>query len=231
MSQGASPFQRWKYRMLSHLPGHRGVHYLHKDTRARWPEDQAEFAAALADAKGGNCEDLGANLGVMTRKMAAVAETVYAFEPDPWTVEKLQDAVRDLPNVTVVEAAAGVIDGVMPLYRSAKFDHDPEKGSLSATVIAEKTNVQETPAAEVKQIDLPRYLSDLDRDIAIVKMDIEGGEVSLMEALLDHPVLARIGHIFVETHETRVPALAPRSIALRRRVRGMTRPRICMDWD
>ncbi|MBM7068754.1 FkbM family methyltransferase [Actibacterium sp. 188UL27-1] len=231
MSQGASPLQRLKYRVLSHLPGQRGVHYLHKATRARWPEVQAEFAKALEAAKSGICIDLGANLGVMTCKMAAVAETVYAFEPDPWTVAQLRDAVRDLPNVEVIEAAAGTEAGMLPLYRSAKFDHDPEKGSLSATLIAEKTNVTETPAAEVQQVDFPAFIRDLDRDVAIIKIDIEGGEVALLEALLEDPVLTRIGHIFVETHETRVPALAARSITLRRRVRGMTRPRICMDWD
>ncbi len=51
-----------------------------------------------------------------------------------------------------------------------------------------------------------------------------------MEKLLDHPVLRRIGHILVETHESRLPELAGRSEALRRRSKAIEHPIINMDW-
>jgi hypothetical protein len=54
--------------------------------------------------------------------------------------------------------------------------------------------------------------------------------VPVLERLLDHPVLSRIGHIFVETHENRIPALAKRTRALRLRTARMTQPVINMNW-
>lgn len=85
--------------------------------------------------------------------------------------------------------------------------------------------------ARVAVRDVPACLRALDSDVALLKIDIEGAEVALLEALLDDPVAQRIDHIFVETHETKLPPdLARRSRALRRRVAGMTHPRVDMDW-
>ena len=55
-------------------------------------------------------------------------------------------------------------------------------------------------------------------------------EVPLLEALFDHPVKNRIGHLFVETHESRIPDLLARTDALRDRAARMAQPRVNMDW-
>lgn len=222
---------RLKYRILSELPGKRGARYLRKLSRLRHDEVTALFARAMGEAQGGICIDLGANMGLFTEQMAQVAKRVYAFEPDPWTADQLRQNVGHLDGVEVIEAAAGVEEGSMPIYRSAKFDTDPQKGSLSSTLIAEKTNVGDTETVHVKVVDFCRFLRELDSDIALLKVDIEGAEVALLEALLDDPVCQRIAYIFVETHETKVPSLVARSKALRRRVRHMTRPIVDMDWQ
>ena len=223
-------YKRLKYRLLSELPGKRGLRYLRKLSSARRDEVNAAFDAALASAAGKVCIDLGANMGDFTTRMAQVASHVYAFEPDPWTAAQLRARVADLPNVTVIEAAAGTEDGRMPIFRSPKFDADPRKGSLSTTLIAEKTNVGAASGDTVEVRDLCAFVAALDTRIALLKIDIEGGEVALLEKLLDHPVLSRIDAIFVETHETKLPTLAARSRALRRRVRKLDRPLIDMDW-
>ena len=80
-------------------------------------------------------------------------------------------------------------------------------------------------------VDVVRYLGGLDCDFAILKMDIEGAEVPVLEGLLDAPVISRIAHVFVETHDNRIPSLAAPSAALRERVRGVRHPRIYMDWE
>lgn len=231
MTKTVSPLTQFRYRLLSHLPGRRGLRYLHKFSKTRRDEVNAAFDAALAAARGRICIDLGANLGVFTTRMAEVAQRVHAFEPDPWTAQELRKAVAGYGNVEVIEAAAGTEPGRMPIYRSARFETDQHKGSLSSTLLADKSNVTATPVAEVEVMDFCAFLQGLDSDVALIKIDIEGAEVALLERLLDDPVAARIDHIFVETHETRVPRdLALRSLALRRRVRGLARPRVDMDW-
>lgn len=162
--------------------------------------------------------------------MAGVAAKVYAFEPDPWTAARLRDAVADLPNVEVVEAAAGTREDRIPIYRSVGFEHNPELASLSTSAIAQKANVDPGSAIEARMIDFPAFLASLNANIPLIKVDIEGAEVDLLEALLDHEVADRIDRIFVETHELKIPHLADRSRALRRRVRKMARPTVNMDW-
>jgi len=66
--------------------------------------------------------------------------------------------------------------------------------------------------------------------VRLLKIDIEGAEVPLLEALLDHPALEKVDMIFCETHENRLPALAARTEALRKRVAGLARPKINLDW-
>lgn len=230
MSKTYGPLTLAKMRLLSHLPGKRGARYLRKLSISRKDEVRAAFETALSAAHGKVCIDLGANMGEFTRRMAEVASKVYAFEPDPWTSQQLREAVRGLDNVEVIEAAAGVTDGQMPIYRSAKFESDPRKGSLSTTLVAEKTNVTTDTAEMVEVRDFCAFLDGLDQDVALLKIDIEGGEVALLEHLLDAPAFQRVDKVFVETHETKLPTLAARSRSLRKRVKGMTRPVVEMDW-
>ena len=49
-------------------------------------------------------------------------------------------------------------------------------------------------------------------------------------ALLASPAAARIGRIFVETHERALPGLAARTRALKARTRGLARPAVNWDW-
>ena len=225
-----TPLRRAKYGLMQHLPGQLGLKYRRKLRKLYAPAAERAFREALAEASGKVCIDLGANLGQHTRTMAAQAGKVYAFEPDPWTAQRLRDAVGDLANVEVIEAAAGTEDGSFPLYRTESFDADPVEQSQSSSLMAEKQNVDTSSSVDVKVIDFPAFLQRLDTDIAVIKMDIEGAEVPLLEALFDHPVKSRIGHLFVETHESRIPALLGRTDALRARAEAMTQPVVNMDW-
>ena len=225
-----TPLRRAKYSLMQHLPGELGLKYRRKLRKLFAPAAEAAFREALTGAAGKICVDLGANLGQHTRTMAAHAAKVYAFEPDPWTAAELRTRLADVPNVEVIEAAAGTEDGTFPLYRTSSFDADPVEQSQSSSLMAQKRNIDTDSAVDVKVIDFPAFLDALDGEIAVIKMDIEGAEVPLLEALFDHPVRKRIGHLFVETHESRIPDLLARTDALRARAEAMTQPRVNMDW-
>lgn len=175
--------------------------------------------------------DLGANVGEFTVLLAETALEVIAFEPDPWTVGVLRDAVSERSNVSVVEAAAGTRDGTIQFFRHEDFEDDPSIKSQSGTIYANKDNVDGTEAIDVTEIDFLAYLRNLDREVGILKMDIEGAEVDLLEHLLDAPdVLARIHYIFAETHEDKIPGHQPRVEALRRRAAEIVSPKINLNW-
>ena len=194
-----------KYRALRHLPGERGYRYGRKYLRLVAPR---EFKIAITRCEGLTNIDLGANVGIYTRILATGAKRVIAFEPDPWAAAELRSNLADLDYVTIENAAAGTSDGTVILYRHTRFAETPALYSQSSSVIAAKDNVCPEEAIEVAQIDFIAYLDNLQDTIGILKVDIEGAEVELLEALFGRPdLLRRVKYIFVETHESRYPAI------------------------
>ena len=222
-------YRRWlKFGALRHLPGRTGRRFIRKYMSLLVP---AEFEKAIRRSEGMTCIDLGANIGEITRKMASGTKRVVAFEPDPWAFAALHRNVGDLDNVEIQNAAAGTTGGTVLLYRRVGFDDDPAFNSQSSSIVANKSNVTQEGAIEVRQIDFIGYLEDLDEDIGVLKMDIEGAEVDLLESLFDRPdILKRIDYIFAETHETRIPGHQPRVEALRERARLTKNPRVNLYW-
>ena len=215
-----------KYRLLRHLPGAIGHRY-----KCKYMVTTNGFEEVVRRCRGTTCIDLGANLGVYTRMMASHARQVIAFEPDPWTLAELRANVADLHNVKIENAAAGTSEKSVYLYRHPNFEEDPVSCSEASSIIASKKDITTEGALEVRQVNIVRYLEDLDADIGILKIDIEGAEVSLLEALFDRPdLMRRISHIFAETHEWLIPAHKPRVRALRARARRMELPFINLYW-
>ena len=221
-------YKYFRYNLLRRLPGDWGRYYERNFLRL---QTLAEFDEALRRSVGMTCIDLGANIGAYTRKMAFGAKQVIAFEPDPWACAELRANVADLDNVKIENAAAGACEKTVLLYRHARFDIDPALYSEASSVIAEKRNLKEEDAVEVRQIDFIRYIEGLDEEVGVLKIDIEGAEVDLLESMLDRPdVLARIDNIFAETHESGIPAHKPRVNALYEKARSIERPYINLSW-
>lgn len=215
-----------KYRLLSHAPGRVGLHYWR---RANGRSAVRDFNAALHECAGMTHIDLGANVGEVTRRMAAEGGQVIAFEPDPWALAELRASVGGLGNVEIVPAAAGIGNGTITLYRHPDFAADPALHSESSSIVADKANVPRGDAVMVRKVDFPRFLAG--REIGVLKMDIEGAEVEILEALFDRPdLLGRVRYIFAETHERMIPGHGPRVEALRRRARRVTGTRINLEW-
>lgn len=198
--------------------------------RAKWAARRAFEIALRSLGPGDVAVDCGANLGVFTRAMAETGATVHAFEPDPFCFARLVEAFADAPNVRLRNEAVGAADGTVSLYRSAAFDEDPEAKSQSSSLFADKAGMAADPVAEVRRTDLAAFLDDQPR-VALLKIDVEGAEVEILEKLFDTGLLSRVGAVFVETHETKLPALAERTAALRARVRAEGLRHVNLDWD
>ena len=163
--------------------------------------------------------------------MASGTKQVIAFEPDPWAYAALQTNVADLRNVKIENAAAGTSESTVVLYRHTRFEENPALNSQASSVISSKGDIHNDDAIEIRQVDFIRYLENLDEDIGLLKMDIEGAEVDLLEALFDRPdILNRIDHIFAETHERLIPGHKPRVNALREKAKLIKQPYINLYW-
>ena len=168
---------------------------------------QDTFSEVLADTRAGDlCVDLGANVGSISRRMAMSGADVISFEPDPGAFAALEAATSDLPNVTRVHKAAGHQPDRLLLHRSAKWSPDDPSGhTQGSSLVHSDMGVDAANAIKVDVVDIIAYLEALDRDIRILKMDIEGAEWDILKRLVDHPILSRIDCIFVETHERQNP--------------------------
>jgi FkbM family methyltransferase len=198
---------------------------------------EAAFDAAISALHPGDLAiDLGANVGLFTARMAATGADVVAFEPDPHAFALLSDRVKHLPNVTLIAAAAGDAPGTLTLFRHVDFAEHPDLRTTSSSIIPGKTRMDEGAGIAVDVIDFAAWLAEKNRPVALLKIDIEGAEVALLERLLATPQATLVTQAFVETHERIIPHLRQRTAALKalmasRVAAGQTRPAINWDWQ
>ena len=108
-----------------------------------------------------------------------------------------------------------------------RVDNPDQNGNTSDKVATYTRNGGEM----VDVIDLPKFMTELDRDFRIIKMDIEGAEWDILQVLLDHPVLQRSDTLFVETHERWDPERCiPLFDEMLDRAVAMDRPYINLYW-
>ena len=174
--------------------------------------------------------DLGANIGEVTAMMAARLAKVFAFEPDPWTFERLKENTAHLSNVEVIHAAVSTSDGEIEIYRHRLFGADPLHGSVGTSTLAGHKAVDAQRSIRVPKVDFIRFLEELGQPVNLIKMDIEGAEVELLEALVESPALSRIECMYVETHEHMLPDLTERTSLLRARFARISKPVTDFDW-
>lgn len=221
---------------LQWIPGGIGEKF---ETRALWAQRQLrarssgdEFEQELGRlTKDSICIDLGANVGEITAQMAAVAGHVHAFEPGQWAFNQLKAKVGHLNNVTLYNAAIGVDDGTMTLYEDPGLADRPEVYSQGTSAFRSVLWQDGQPKGfEVEVKGLSGFLRSLQRSVDLLKVDIEGAEVALINALLDSPEAGLVKVMFVETHECQIPELRPSTKLLRNRLASTTQPKTYLEW-
>jgi len=198
--------------------------------RAKW-RAMWQFEAKVAGLRTGDIAiDCGASDGQCTRQLAATGATVYAFEPDPHGYASLQAMFGGTANIKLMEQAVGIERARVPLFRSPAFAVNPNHYVQASSLYASKADVASTESIVVEQIDLLSFISALPHRVALLKLDIEGSEVPILERLLDTGIVSRVDCIFAETHERFVPELVTRTVALRQRIAREKLLHINLDW-
>lgn len=131
--------------------------------------------------------DIGANIGIGTLylKQCFPLSRIVALEADPAIAAVLASNIEqnNLSNVTVFAKAAWIND------KGVSFSSD---GADGGSILASE-NCMTVPSVRLKT------LLESERDgIALLKMDIEGAEATVVPDLVD--VLPNVQHIFVEYH-------------------------------
>ncbi len=130
--------------------------------------------------------DLGANdrLFVPEFVLRNAAE-VHAVEPDPAIFELLRKSVAGQKNIFLYNAAIGPTDGWVEFYREPQFDpRDPVKHSMAASTFATYRAVSNVVPLTVPQVGILSLLEKIGKQVDLMKVDIEGAEVPMLETLL-----------------------------------------------
>lgn len=177
--------------------------------------------------------DCGANFGEVTARLAATGADVIAFEPDPGVFASLQTRFAEAPNVTLVNAAVGVGAGTVRLMRSDNFETNPAGASVKSTILDGGRRIDAGNSVEVPLVDFLAFVREKSgKDgIAFVKMDIEGAELDILEAMLRDDLFGHVRCLVAETHERKFRDLRERYRDLRRTVAERYSPsHVNLDW-
>lgn len=179
--------------------------------------------------KGSLVIDCGANVGTVTAAFVKQGCEVHAFEPDPYAIEKFETRFPDHPQVHLHKKAVGTEAGELTLFRTERFERRPERATIESSLVRRDIHTQQN-AVSVEVVDLVKFIRSLGRRVDVLKMDIEGSEVDLVDRLIDEGLHREIGAMYVETHERFSEDLAARTLALRERVRREGIRNINLDW-
>ncbi|MFK7944823.1 MAG: FkbM family methyltransferase [Paracoccaceae bacterium] len=142
--------------------------------------------------------DIGANFGafsVLASQIVGETGHVYAFEPNPETHARLTETIRtnDCTNVTIFNEAVGPADGTSDFFIFEKSAYASLHQGLDA-----RTDV-EAQRVTVASRTISAVLAETGRDISLMKIDCEGGEYAIFDALTAED-MARIPQITMEMH-------------------------------
>jgi FkbM family methyltransferase len=194
-----------------------------RNLRKAWAEGYLTAITAMLKP-GDLAVDCGANMGVVTERLAATGASVVAFE------QKFANA----SNVMLVNAAVGVGSGTVRLMRADNFGDNPEGASVKSTILDGGRRIDAENAVEVPLIDFPSWVADQVKargEIAFIKMDIEGAELDILEKMDSEQLFVNIRCLVAETHERKFKDLRDRYKALRDKVSQTYAPgKVNLDW-
>ena len=79
-------------------------------------------------------------------------------------------------------------------------------------------------------MDLCRYIDSLGREVDILKMDIEGEEIAVLNKMISEETYKKVGLILVETHETKIPGHKEKVASLKQLIQEKRINNIKLNW-
>lgn len=178
--------------------------------------------------------DCGANVGDVTSLFARTGAAVYAFEPNSLCFSILARRFSTISRVRCFNL--GVMDRKATLILNtpkAHGDWDALESTISSSFIPEAMRFDDDAIQkrEVDCVDLNEFILSLNSRVRLLKLDIEGAEIPVLNHLIDRGTIELIDLAVVETHEKQIPHLFRATEELRERIEieGLG-SKIRLDW-
>tara|TARA_Y100000361_G_C11155462_1_gene343819 strand:- start:499 stop:1128 length:630 start_codon:yes stop_codon:yes gene_type:complete len=144
--------------------------------------------------------DIGANEGQEIEALLPTYCEIHSFEPHPMFFKELHKKYISLPNIHLNQSAAWKSDGKMKLY----YKRGISARNGGASLIKDKMNLDLQLNVEVKCIDIAKYISGLNKDIDLLKIDAEGAEYEILNHLFETGAFQKIKNIYYEDHSRKI---------------------------
>lgn len=175
--------------------------------------------------------DCGANVGKITQKMLLQGAEVYAFEPNPFAFEELSKRVSSNKKAHCINKGVYDKNTSMPLYLHRQAGEDQIKWSVGSSLLPTKGNVSPDDFVEAELIDLAEFINSFNKKIKLIKMDIEGAEIPVIEKLIDTGTIKKIKWLVAEAHDQRIPELKDAMEKLKAKIKKNKIKNINFNWE
>ena len=176
--------------------------------------------------------DCGANVGKVTDYFSSKGAKVIAFEPNQFAFSYLKEKFKYNPEVDVINkgVAGNSFVGKNKLFLHQESINNPLLYSSGSSIIEDKNNINKDDFQIIEIIDLSQFIKDLNRAVKLLKIDIEGAEIGLLNDLIDQRIIHNIPYVIVETHDKKIPSLIEPTKKLRKRIIDEKLYNINLDW-
>ena len=120
--------------------------------------------------------------------------------------------------------------GIKKMFLHEHAERDQVTYSTGSSIIEDKENVNKNNYIEVELVNLCEFLKLFNKKVKVLKIDIEGAEVELLNDLMDDDLIRDIPYVFVETHEKKIPSLRKSTATLKKRIEEENYSNINLNW-
>jgi len=163
--------------------------------------------------------DVGANVGLISEILARRGARVISFEPNVKAFEELKNVAQRFENIDARNEATGLKNQQVKLFLHKDAKNTDRDLTQASSLLSNKINVSVDNFELVNEIDFAEFLKSLDEPVELIKMDIEGYEIQLLNHLLDEDAISNINHFYIETHERKFVDLATPTEMLKTRIK------------
>ena len=175
--------------------------------------------------------DGGCHNGVFSDIALACGGICYAFEPNVYLCAFLKNLYKDNPQFILHQQAISNKNDTTIFYDIV--DDVVSQGASIVKFGANGYDDMQTQGYEVQMIDFANFVKELLQKhgkINFIKLDIEGAEFDVLDALIEQNLYENIEYVMVETHERIFDNPQEKINALKAKIAEKNISNIYLDW-
>lgn len=187
------------------------------------------------------CIDGGGNTGEVSAVLLQFGATVHIFEPNLHLINMMRMRFNQYTNnqkCFIHQKAISTKNEIVKFYRNYKEDTMENAlfgSSESSSIEVEKLTadihtVSNEYFSEVQTINFSEFIEQLDCEVYLLKLDIEGSEYDVLIDLIQKNLHLKIKYILVEVHAWNDKKLMPKEKHLKQLIKEKEINNIMLDW-